>query len=171
MTPITNNEATTGEVQLVFTGCVELNSGFKFKCNSPGQVAGEVKTNTMVTHNLKLPAATAPNEAGVLLTGTNVTFSCGAGLAVTTVTANIIGEYETKCGSVSKSKVQKLEFLAEKVGGVVQDGKQKIREYTGVKYDLESKTNHSGAGEYDTSAQEGTGTLTFNQEVELTCAK
>ncbi|HEX3043076.1 MAG TPA: hypothetical protein VHP56_13395 [Solirubrobacterales bacterium] len=170
-TPLTNNEATTGNVELTLTGCAEANSGFKFKCNSPGQVAGTITANTLVTHNVKLPAATASNEAGVLYTGTNVTYSCAGGLAIQTLTGNLIGENENKCGPGSRSATQKLNFLAETVAGVVQDGKQKIREWTSVKYDLEDKTNHAGAGSYETFAIESTWTATFNQEVELTCAK
>jgi hypothetical protein len=156
-----NRESTTSNVELSFTGCKEQATIFHFACSNTA-TSGKVTTNTMVAHNIALPGT--PTEAGVLLTNAGVTFTCAGGFASTQVTGSVIGEYEKKCGPESTGTVQKLEFK------VPAHGTENDRVWTGVNYDLEGKTSHTGGGSYETAAQSGTGTLTFNQNVELTCA-
>jgi len=155
-----NKEAKTGEVQLLFHGCKEQATAFHFSCTSSGQPAGTVTTNKMVTHNVYLDAA--KTKQGVLLTSSNVTFTCAGGFASTTVTGNAMGEMETTCGTTGKTLA--LNFTAS------SHGQQTFKQTTGTGtvFDLTAQTNHP-SGAYATAAQTGTGTLTFNQNVVPTC--
>ncbi|HSS42894.1 MAG TPA: hypothetical protein VLK37_10160 [Solirubrobacterales bacterium] len=161
-------ESTTTANTFFFHECKEQNTIFHFACTVPGQPSGTAKIEA-TGHNVKLPVAEAPTEAGVLLTlpAAGVTFSCAGGFAQTTVTGNIIGEFEKKCGAESKGKEQKVNFTAE------EDGVQLNKTYTSKTYDLIGATSHASTPSettgYVTAAQKGTGILTFNQEVELTC--
>ena len=47
---------------------------------------------------------------------------------------------------------------------------EKHTAYTGNSFNLLGKTSHSSGGTNVTGSQSGTGTLTFNQKVILTCA-
>ncbi|HEX3041016.1 MAG TPA: hypothetical protein VHP56_02870 [Solirubrobacterales bacterium] len=153
-------ESTTGTAQLLFTGCKEQNSGFQFSCTNTA-TAGNVTTNTMTVHSIALPGTT--NEAGTLVTGLGVTFSCAGGFASTQLTGSLIGESENKCNTNTGTS-HKVLFTA------TSDGLQALTSYTGVTFRLEGKTSHTGGGSYATGAMSGTGTLTFNQNVILTCA-
>ncbi|HEX3042777.1 MAG TPA: hypothetical protein VHP56_11880 [Solirubrobacterales bacterium] len=155
-----SRESTTSTVQLLFTNCREQNSGFQFTCTNTA-TAGNVTTNVMTGHNVALTTGT---EAGVLLTNAGVTFTCAGGFASTQVTGSILGESETKCGSTSKGTALKQVF------NTTGHGLQSLTTYTGTTFKLEGKTSHTGGGAYANAAQFGTGTLTFNQSVELTCA-
>jgi hypothetical protein len=160
VTGLVNGESTTSNVQLLFHGCKEQATPFHFNCSNTG-TAGTITTNVLVVHNIALPGT--PTEAGVLITNWGVTFTCAGGFASTQVTGSIIGEYENKCGT-NTGTVQKYEFRA------AAHGTQTDRTYTGNTYDLEGKTSHTGSGSYETTAIISTTTLTFNQNVELTCA-
>ncbi|HEX3041013.1 MAG TPA: hypothetical protein VHP56_02855 [Solirubrobacterales bacterium] len=153
-----SRESTTSTVQLLFTNCKEQNSGFQFSCTNTA-TAGNVTTNVMTGHNVALTTGT---EAGVLLTNAGVTFTCAGGHLPTQVTGSVIGESETKCGS-NTGTVQKLVF------NTTGDGLQSLTTYTGTTFRLQAKTNHSAVGTYANAAESGTGTVTFNQNVELTC--
>jgi len=152
-------ESTTSTVQLLFTNCKEQNTVFHFACSNTA-TAGNVTTNVMTAHNI---AITGGTEAGVLLTNAGVTFTCAGGFASTQVTGSIIGESETKCNT-NTGTVQKQNF--ETTG----DGVQSLTTYTGSTFKLEGKTSHTSGGTYANASQKGTGTLTFNQSVILTCA-
>jgi hypothetical protein len=160
MTGLVNSETTTGKVQLLFHGCKEQATIFHFACTSSGQPSGTVTTNQMVTHNVYVNAA---KKQGVLLTGSNTTFTCAGGFASTTVTGNAMGELETACGTTGKTLA--LNFTA------ASHGQQTWKQITGAGtvYDLEAATNHSSGGTYATAAQTGTGTLTFPGNVTPTC--
>lgn len=153
-------ESTTTNVQLLFESCREQNSPFHFLCTNTS-TAGNVTTNVMVGHNIALP--TAASGAGVLLTNAGVTFTCAGGFASTQVTGSIIGESESACNT-NTGTVQKQTFTT------TGDGAQSFTSYTGSTFKLEGKTSHTGSGSYANAAQDGTGTLTFNQNVLLTCA-
>ncbi|HEX3042759.1 MAG TPA: hypothetical protein VHP56_11790 [Solirubrobacterales bacterium] len=154
-------ESTTSTVELLFHSCKEQITPFHFACSSAAQPSGTVTTNPLVAHTIALPGSTS--EAGVLLTGTSVTFTCAGGFASTQVTGSAIGEIESKCNT-NTGLTQKLNFTA------TAHGTQTFRTYTGASADLEGKTSHTGGGSYETAAQTGKGTLTFNQNVILTCA-
>jgi hypothetical protein len=161
-----NNAATTITVSLKFHGCIETFTGFKFACTTPGQPSGTiVPTANTVGHIVALPGT--PTENGVLLTNNKATFVCAGGFAKTTVTGNVIGENEEKCGAAA-STTQKVNFAP-----VLEDGKQRITTWTGKTFDLLGMTNHPETptlgGTYETAAQTGTGTLTWNQKVQVTC--
>jgi hypothetical protein len=156
-----NRESTTSEVQLLFTGCKEQNTIFQFACTNT-MTAGNVTTNLMTGHSVALPETWT--EAGVLLTNAGVTFTCAGGFASTQLTGNVIGESETKCNT-NTGTIQTLDFSA------ISHGTQTDRTYTALtNYELSGKTNHSSGGSYATAALTGTATLTFNQNVQLTCA-
>jgi hypothetical protein len=153
-------ESTTGPVQLLLTGCRDQNSGFQFSCSNTA-TAGNVTTNVMTVHSIALPGTT--NEAGVLITNLNVTLVCAGGFAPIQSTGSIIGEAEEKCNTNTGTS-HKLLFTA------TGHGAQSLTSYTGLTFSHETKTSHSSGGTYATSAQVGTGTLTFNQNVIVTCA-
>lgn len=94
---VTSNSS-TGSVQLLFHGCKEQATIFKFSCTSPGMPSGTITTNTLVMHNVYID----PNKStpGILVTGVNVTYNCGGGFSRKTVTGDLIGHIETpNCGS------------------------------------------------------------------------
>jgi hypothetical protein len=153
-------ESSTSSVRLLFHGCKEQATIFKFACTNTG-TSGTITTNVMTAHSIALPAAVS--GAGVLLTNAGVTFTCAGGFASTQVTGSIIGESETACNT-NTGMVQRQKFE------VTGDGLQKFTTYTGASFKLEGKTNHIGGDPYVQAAQDGTGTLTFNQNVILTCA-
>jgi hypothetical protein len=154
--------STTGTAQLTFHECRERTSGFGFSCTGTGQPTRTIQTNVMTTDFVRLETV-APFTPGVLMTGVSVTFTC-AGFQNFTVTGNVIGELEeasTKCGVATKTL--KLSFVA------TSHGQQKWKKVTtaGTEFDLTSN-NHAG-GAYETAAQEGTGTITWPENVTLTC--
>jgi len=55
---------TTGTASLIFTECREQITAFKFKCNSAGAGAGEIKVSNLTYHviNLKETPATTPES-------------------------------------------------------------------------------------------------------------
>jgi hypothetical protein len=156
-------ETTTTTGSLTFHGCKETTTIFKFACSTPGTPSGTIISNTITTHNIALTGGT---ETGVLLTDSKGTFTCAGGFARTTVTGNVIGESETKCDAAA-SATQKLNF--ETTG----HGAQKLTTYTGATYNLTAATNHNttptATSGYETAAQSGTATLTWNQNVRITC--
>jgi hypothetical protein len=160
---LVNNETTTTQVALLFHGCRETATIFKFACSSPGTPSGTIHSPTSTAHLIALTGGTGN---GVLLTNPKGTFTCAGGFARTTVTGNVIGEVETPCGS-APSPTQKLNF--ETTG----HGAQKLKTYTGATFNLIGATNHNetptATSGYETAAQSGTGTLTWNQNVQVTC--
>lgn len=154
-------ESTTSTVQLLFTGCKEQNTIFHFNCQTAGAATGNITTNVMTGHNIAIESGT---KAGVLLTNAGVTFSCAGGFASTQVTGSIIGESETACGTNTN-------FVQKQVFKTTGDGAQALTTYTKNTFKLEGKTSHTSEGStYSAAAQDGTGILTFNQNVILTCA-
>ncbi|HEX3041017.1 MAG TPA: hypothetical protein VHP56_02875 [Solirubrobacterales bacterium] len=153
-------ESATGTIQILYTGCKEQNSGFNFSCSNTA-TAGSITTNQVVVHSIALPGTT--NEAGVLVTNIGVTYTCAGGFAATQSTGSIIGEAEERCNTNTGTK-HTINFTT------TGDGIQSLTSYTGVTFKLEAKTSHSGGGSYTTAAQSGTGTMTFNQNVIVTCA-
>jgi hypothetical protein len=164
---LVSNETTTFKVSLKFHECKEQNTIFKFACTTPGQPSGTIVSNTITGHFVALEKVHAESENGVLLTDSKGTFTCAGGFARTTVTGNVIGENEEKCNSAATA-TQKLNFVASK------HGTQKIETWTGGTYDLIGATNHNetptATGSYETAAQSGTGFITWNQKVQVTCA-
>jgi hypothetical protein len=164
-----NREATTGTVQLLFHGCKEQTTIFHFNCTSPGQPAGTIKPEAMVTHNITDEATFGANvKVGVLVTNVKATFTCAGGFAASTVTGNLIGTLDENCVGRPASPIVKQIFNTTGV-----DGQQDHKLWTGVNYDLLFMTNHpttpTVGGTYETFAISSTTTLTFNQNVEITC--
>jgi hypothetical protein len=153
-----NNEATTGELVLLFLGCKEQSTIFHFSCSNT-ETSGSIETNTLVTHNVKLPGTT--RGQGVLVTGWNTTLTCAGAFASTQLTGNLLGELDEACGHTGKEVHQVFNATA--------DGQQTLKTYTGNTYDLEAKTSHSGGGSYETAALTGTTKLIYDGNVEPTC--
>ena len=155
--------ATSASAQLTFSGCKELNTGFKFPCTGKEQASGVIKTNAMTADYVWLDKLPEPHGvAGLLMTGVNTTFVC-AGFQNFTVTGDVIGELEetaTKCTTASNT--QKLNFES------LNHGVQKWTRFTtaGTVFSLDS--NNDAGGAYEATAQSGTGTVTWNQAVRLT---
>jgi len=155
--------STTGTANLVFTECREQITAFKFKCNGGGGGAGEIKVNNLTYHliNLEETPTTTP---GLKFTGVNVTFEC-TGFSKKTVTGEVAGEIEeasTICNSAVNS--HKINFEQSTTTGKQRWGQT---ETTGTFTDLIS--NNDAGGSYLTSAQIGTGTVTWNHPVKITC--
>jgi hypothetical protein len=165
---VATNQATTFTVSLKFHTCKETTTGFNFACSSPGQPSGTIVTEPapVTGHLVALPGIGTEN--GVLLTNNKATFTCAGGFARTTVTGDVIGENEAKCGAAA-STIQKLNFETK------GDGEQSITTWTGKTFDLMGMTNHpttpATGGTYKTAAQKGKGTITWNQNVQVTCVE
>jgi hypothetical protein len=159
------NASATGTLELNFTGCVETITGFKFKCNSPTGAAGEVKTGAMVTHLIYLEPNKGTPGIKVTLPAAGVTFTC-AGFSKKTVTDKVIGHISNpNCNTFQASHTADFAEAAGKPG--VQQWMQATT--TGPTTDLTSN-NHAG-GVYTTSAQIGSGVITWavGHKVKLTC--
>jgi hypothetical protein len=158
-------ETTTIKVSLLFHGCKEQATIFHFACTSAGQPSGTIAGSAVIGHLVALPGIGTEN--GILLTDLKTTFTCAGGFARSTVTGNLIGENEEKCGAAA-SATQKWNFATE------GDGKQKITTWTGKTFNLLYATNHNetptATSGYETAAKSGTTTLTWNQKVQVTCA-
>ena len=158
-------ESTTGAVELTFSGCTEENTIFHFACTGPGQASGVTKTGSLVTHNIYLNDA---KKQGILLTNISTTLTCAGGFSRSTITGNVIGELdETDCGKATNVIKQTFTSTAH--------GNQTWKHITGTgaTYDLQLATNHnttpSSTTGYETYAITDPTTLTFNQNVTLTC--
>jgi hypothetical protein len=162
---LVSNETTTSRLSLKYHGCKETTTVFKFACTTPGQPSGTILSNTMTGHTVALPGIGTEN--GILLTDAKTTFTCAGGFARSTVTGNIIGENEAKCGAAA-SNTQRWNFEA------TSHGNQAIKTWTGLTFDLILATNHNETpavtSGYETAAKVGTTTLTWNQNVQKTCA-
>jgi hypothetical protein len=168
-TATATNTTSTGTLSLVFHGCKENITGFKFSCNNNGLAAGTISTGAMVTHLVRLEAlpstttgykVTLPGHG----TGTGgVTFNC-AGFSKKTVTGSVIGHISNpNCGNFSASHT--ADFTETALGSNIQRWTQATT--TGSKTDLES--NNDAGGVYTTSAQIGTGVITWATSVKITC--
>ncbi len=149
----------TGTTRLLFHGCQEQVTIFKFACTNTA-TSGTITTNTLTSHLIYIDEAKA--MPGVLLTGVNVTFSC-AGFSNKTVTGNIIGWIQNPiCKSPATGHTVSFEgFLP---------GNQKYDQVTstGTIFDLTS--NNDAGGAYRTSSQSGTAHVTYSSgTVTLTC--
>jgi hypothetical protein len=152
----------TGSFELTFTGCRETVTFFKFGCNSAGAASQTIKTGALVSHMVNL-SETGGTVPGILVTNSNVTFEC-AGFSKKTVTGNVLGTIENE-GNVACDTT----FDAQTKADFTQTshGQQTHKKYTGKEYDLTSSA-HDGV--YHTSAQTGTGTITWTKnKVRITC--
>jgi hypothetical protein len=152
---------TTGTTELEFKHVIELSSGFKFTCNSPGAAAGIVKTGAITTHFINL--TTGGTNPGVLLTGINMTMTCAGGISTKTFTGSIIGTVtEHNCNIMSATNKVTFNIIAGK------PGTQEHESWTGKTYDLFSGSH---ASDLTTSAQTGSGAITWqvNNRPVLTC--
>jgi hypothetical protein len=152
-------ESSTAIAQLLFSGCKEQNTIFHFTCSNT-TTAGSVTTNVITVHGIALPSGT---EAGSLLTNVGVTLTCAGGFSSTQFTGGMLGESEGKCNT-GTGDTHKAVFAT------TGHGVQELTTYTGSTFRLEGKTGHTGSGSYAGTAIAGTSTLTFNQNVILTCA-
>ncbi|HVD39626.1 MAG TPA: hypothetical protein VNC16_01295 [Solirubrobacterales bacterium] len=151
----------TGTASLQFKECTD--AVFGLECNNQGTGTKQINTNAMVSHlvNIEPSPGTTP---GVLMTGVNVTFTCAFGIRKT-VTGNVIGHLEEPA-TVCNKAVTSLKLNFEKIANGQQQFKQVTT--TGTIFDLISSAD---PGEYLTSAQTGTGTvsITEGKTVKITC--
>jgi hypothetical protein len=163
---LVNLETTTLKITLKSHGCKETTTIFKFACTTPGLSAGTILSNTVTGHLVALPGTGSEN--GILLTDVKTTFTCAGGFARTTVTGNIIGENEAKCGAAA-ANIQLWNFV------VPSHGNQAIKTWTEATWNLIAATNHNttptATSGYETAAKAGTTTLTWNQKVTVACAE
>jgi hypothetical protein len=151
---------TTVSVKLIYTGCTETISGFKFGCSNT-TTAGKIETNTVTGHLITV-TANNPATPGMLFTGANVTFSCASFLRWT-ITGNVIGTFEepnTVCNNTFQ-KVQKLNFTQ------AAHGVQSDKTYTGNTFSLEMNQHNGGA--YSGFAFIQTWSVTYGVGVKITC--
>jgi hypothetical protein len=160
---------TTGEIELTFTGCKE--SQFGSSCTSAGQATGTITTTNMTFHNIMIdstaqrPATekTKAGTAGILITsnaGHFATFNCALFFKIEVTGSGVIGDISApECGGTSKTSTLKFESTAE--------GTQKYMQITteGTKFDLTS----TQGGTARTASQDGEGTVTYNENMTMTC--
>jgi hypothetical protein len=152
---------TSEEVTLTFTGCKE--NLFGSSCTSFNEPTGSIKTTDLVGHNIRVEAN--PLTRAILLTPNNghfASFTCAGFFSIVVGGNGIIGEMTapTTCGAVSKTATVKY----ESPGIGTQKWTQETT--TGTKYNLTSSVNGSAAA---TASQDGTGTITFAENLTFTC--
>jgi hypothetical protein len=160
---VQESATTSKEVTLTFSECTE--SLFGSKCTSSGQTTGTIKTTDLTGHNVKLEPSPSTLR-GVLLTpkeGHFATFSCAGNLFTIKVGGTgLIGELTspTACNAVAKEPTVRFQALTE--------GTQRWTQVTttGSKFDLTSSKN---GGTPVTAGQDGTGDITFDENVTFTC--
>ncbi len=157
--------STTGNASLEFTGC-HVNVLFTIPCHSNGAPANNtivssgafhLITYRQVTRNEKGEIIGEDPKPAILLTAAETTIEC-SGISTIKVTGSVIGTITSpKCGKSSKEV--SLSFTAT---GTTQDH----LEYTGVKYDLQSRT---GENAEKTAALVGNATNTSTNAQTLNC--
>ena len=158
------NGSSTGSLELNITGCVETITGFKFKCNSTGAAAGEIKTGSMVTHLIYLEPNKQTPGIKITLPTAGVTYTC-AGFGRKLVTGKVIGHISNpNCGTFQASHTADFAEAAGKPG--VQRWLQATT--TGETTDLIS--NNDAGGAYTTMSVVGSTVITWTgTKVKLTC--
>ncbi len=144
--------STTGSVTLDFTGC-QANFGFLVPCHSSGAPVNNTIASGGTFHLITISFGVR----GMLLTTQETVIECG-GINIMAVTGSLIGTITSpKCGKSSSSVG--LSFTAT---GTTQNH----LEYTGVKYDLQSRT---GTNAETTMARVENTTLTTTNAQTLNC--
>jgi len=144
--------STTGSLTLDFTGCHTTVFGFTAACKSEGSAVSNTIAASGTFHLI-----TVGGLAGTLITFIERKLIC-AGISTMTVTGNVIGTITSpKCGESSKS--MGTSFTAT---GTTQNHLT----YTGVNYDLQSRT---GTEAEKTAAWAGTDTTTSENAQKLNC--
>jgi hypothetical protein len=151
----------TGTLSLIFVGCHETVTIFHFTCNSSGLAAGRIATGSLQSHVINIEhGGTTP---GILVTNANVTFEC-TGFSKKTVTGNVIGHLENpQCNTFAVAHTANFTASAHGIQAYTQVTT------TGTIQDLIQ--NNDAGGAYQTSAQVGTGTITWKagDKVNITC--
>jgi len=158
--------STTGTANLTFTGCREHITFFTFQCNSSGLANGTIHVNNLTYHLVNLEhSGTVP---GVKFTDVSVTFEC-TGFAKRTVTGSVVGALEAPANFCNKAVASHKVTFEE--GATTGTQKYTQITTTGTQTDLVSNSHTAGHPDntYTTSAQKGTGTITWNHNVEITC--
>ncbi len=153
----------TGSASLIFHGCRETATFFKFSCNSLEQPPGTIATGSVSAHLVYLDDDKTGRK-GILIKGVNITFTC-VGFSDKTLTGSVIGEISNpNCGTTKASHAMRF--------GTTAHGQQQFKQVTatGTIFDLTSN-NDTATSAYSTSGQIGAGTLTYNEgkTVKLTC--
>jgi len=145
--------STTGSMTLDFTGCHTTVFGFTAACKSEGSAV----SNTIASKGTYHLITIEPEVPGILVTTDPTVIVC-AGISKVTVTGSVIGTITSpKCGQ--SSQTLGVSFTAT---GTTQTHVT----YTGVKYDLQSRT---GSEAEKTAALVGTATNTTAKAQTLTC--
>ena len=162
---------TTGTLTLKFSTCV---GPFNVHCQSAGAATGEIVTTTLPFHNVILDTTKVEekdvHDPGVLITpGANEHFATFVCFGITTVVKGngILGEITApKCGESSTSAT--LSFARATSGGTPVAGHQKWTQVTtsGTTYGLNASV---GGGAASPASMEGSGTVTFGNEVTMDC--
>lgn len=155
--------STTFTVHILWHGCTTSFFGFPVACNSVGQPSGTTTAHIPVAHLVYVTdAKTTP---GLLMTpptsGVFTTLICGGFASIEVKGNGVVGEIiAPKCGSIAKTAT--VSFAAT---GASQNLKQVTA--TGTEYSLTATTESSGST--TTVAEVGEGTMTFAENVTLTC--
>lgn len=156
--------SSTGNVAITFTGCKD-GPGFG-ECQSIGSPKGTIiaTPNPLVGHLITIDP-TPSVIMGILLTNVNTTFTCNVFDLVKTVTGNVIGKIENPECNQKKSH-HTIDFTQGPAGT------QTYRQITttGTMFDLTSGSHAGGGSDATTSAQVGTGHVSWGANtVEITC--
>ncbi len=147
-----SGSSTTGKAALEFTGC-HVNVLFTIPCHTTGAPAN----NTIVSSGDFHLITTSTAAPGILLTAVETAIEC-SGISTIKVTGSVIGTITSpKCGKSSTSVG--LSFTAT-------GSTQNHLTYTGVNYDLQSRT---GTAEERTAALVGSATNTTANAQTLNC--
>jgi hypothetical protein len=154
--------STTGEGELLMTGCHTFVFGFKVNCTSEGKPGGQIVVQNSVTHlvyldenHTKVGALATPPASGVF-----TKFTC-AGISTIEVKGNgVLGEVTSpKCGQTSTSAT-----VVARATGSTQEYRQ--IEETGTFYELKAATS---GGEFKSAGTNWTVTGKSVEAGTLTC--
>ena len=155
--------SSTGTAQLLFHGCREAVTPFKFSCKNTG-TSGTVTTNTLVTEFINTAAAPATSP-GVLLTGWDVTYEC-AGFSKKKTVGSLIGTLENAATDCGASRTNHTVAFSESATGV-----QAHRHITGTGTTYELTSSDDAGGEYVSTGLAGTWHINWStgDKVNVTC--
>jgi hypothetical protein len=152
-----------GTAQLLFHGCREQNTIFKFTCSNTG-TSGDVTTNTLVTELINTAAAPA-TIPGMLFTGWDATYTCPGFSAKKTV-GSVIGILENSATDCGASRTNHTMVFSESATGV-----QLNRHITGTGATYELTSSNDAGGAYVPTGLAGTWHINWNtgDKVNVTC--
>jgi hypothetical protein len=155
--------SSVGAVQLLFHGCREQVTLFKFNCQNT-ETSGDIITNTLVTEFINTAAAPATGP-GLLLTGWDVTYKC-PGFSNKRIVGSLIGTVENSATDCNALRSNHTVAFSESATGI-----QAHRHITGTGTTYELTSSNDAGGAFVSTGLAGTWHINWNtgDKVNITC--